>query len=111
MNKGDSIRLVLDFSVNGKEIEQDQFEEIELQLNNEGYSRYNVKFLLSQGDMEWDEELSKYVVLLPQEETLKLPGTVEYQLRCYKDGTVISSNIGRFCLGDILSRRVLPDGL
>ncbi len=110
MNKGDSIRLVLDFSVNGKEIEQEQFEEIELQLNKEGYGRYYVKLLLSQGDMEWDEELSKYVAFLPQEETLRLPEIVNYQLRCYKDDTVISSDIGHFHLGDVLSRRILPDG-
>ena len=110
MNKGDSLRLVLDFSVNGKEIEQEQFEEIELQLNKEGYGGYCVKLLLSKGDMEWDEELSKYVAFLPQEETFKLSEMVEYQLRCYKDGTVISSNIGHFRLGEVLSRRILPDG-
>lgn len=110
MNKGDSLRLILDFSINGKEIEQDQFEELELQLNKESYGKYHVKLLLSQGDMEWDDSISKYVAFLPQEETFKLPDIVDYQLRCYKDDSVISSNIGRFRLGEILSRRMLPDG-
>ena len=29
MNKGDSIRLILDYSVNAKELEKDQFEDEE----------------------------------------------------------------------------------
>ena len=108
MNKGDSIRLVLDYSVNGKEIKKDQFEDLELQLNKESFGKYHVKLLLSRGEMAWDEDLQKYVAYLPQEESFKLPNKVEYQLRCYNDGSVISSNIGFFFMGDILSKEMLP---
>ena len=108
MNKGDSIRLILDYSINGKDIEKDQFEDLELQLNKESFGKYHVKLLLSKGDMEWDESLKKYVVFLPQEESYKLPDFVEYQLRCYSLGSVVSSNIGRFFLGEILSRGMMP---
>jgi len=108
MNKGDSIRLILDYSVNAKEIQEGQFEDIELQLNKESFGQYHIKLALSQGDMAWDENLKKYVAFLPQEESYKLPNVVEYQLRCYNEGSVVSSNIGRFFLGDILSKEMLP---
>ena len=108
MNKGDSIRLVLDYSVNAKEIEKDQFEEIELQLNKESFGKYHIKLLLSRGEIECDDEIKKYVAFLPQEESYKLPNKVDYQLRCYDNGSVISSNIGFFFLGDILSKEMLP---
>lgn len=108
MNKGDSIRLILDYSVNGKDIVQDQFDDLELQLNKESFGRYHIKMLLSRGEMAWDEDLQKYVAFLPQEESYKLPNVVDYQLRCYKNGSVISSNIGHFFMGDILSKEMLP---
>ena len=108
MNKGDSIRLILDYSVNGKEIKKDQFEDLELQLNKESFGKYHIKLVLSRGEMAWDEDLQKYVAFLPQEESFKLPNKVDYQLRCYNNGSVISSNIGFFFMGDILSKEMLP---
>lgn len=110
MNKGDTLRLILDFSVAGKEITEDQFDEIELQLNPESYGKYNIKLLKSKGEIAWDSELNKFVGFITQENSFKLSDHNEYQLRCYMNGSVISSNIGHFCLGDVLSRMVIVDG-
>ena len=108
MNKGDTIRLILDYSINDAPIEENQFEELELQLNKDSFGKYNIKKLLSTGGIFWDTNLSKYVSFLSQEESFKLPNKVDYQLRCYNDGSVISSCIGHFIIGDILSKEVLP---
>lgn len=110
MNKGDTIRLILDYSINEDPIEEGQFDDLELQLNRDSFGKFHLKKLLSQGDIIWDTDLGKYVCYLSQEETFKLPNQVEYQLRCYDDNSVISSGIGRFCIGDTLSKEVLPYG-
>lgn len=115
MNKGDSIRLILDYSIKGKEIQKDQFDEIELQLNRESFGKYNVKLLLSEGDMAWNDDIQKYVAFLPIEESFKMPNEVDYQLIVYNNVTdasgktfrsAVSSRIGRFFLGDILPREM-----
>ena len=110
MNKGDTISLVLDFLIDNKDpLEKDAYHEMELQLNEEGGTRKSIKLLLSTGDIEWDDELGKYVVSLTQEQTFKLPNNMEYQLRILDELSeeVYSSCIGHFCLGDVLSKKVL----
>jgi len=110
MNKGDSIRLKLNFTIGSKKlpIEEGMFSEMELQLNKQTFGQYHVKFLLSKGEIVWDEDLGLYVAYLSQEDSFKLSNEVDYQLRCYNDGVVVSSKIGSFCLGNVLSREVLP---
>ena len=110
MNKGDSIRLNLNFTVgkNKEPITEGMFEEMELQLNKQTFGQYSVKFLLSKGEIEWDEDLGLYVAYLSQEDSFKLSNVVEYQLRCYSDGVVVSSRVGRFFLGNVLSKDILP---
>ena len=107
MNKGDTLRLILDISYKGKDFEEGQFDEIELQLNRENFGKYNVKKLLSKGEIVWDSDLKKYVTYIDQEDCFKFPNKVEYQVRCMNDGSVVSSNIGAFFIGDTLSRQVL----
>ena len=108
MNKGDTIRLILDYSINDEPITEGQFEDLELQLNKESFGKFNIKKLLSQNEIVWDSDLGKYVCYLSQEESFKLPNKVDYQLRCYEDGSVISSCISQFYIGDILSKETLP---
>ena len=108
MNKGDTIRLILDYSINEDPITEGQFDDLELQLNKDAFGKFHLKKLLSQNDITWDAELGKYVCHLSQEETFNLPNVVEYQLRCYDDGSVVSSRIDRFFIGDTLSKEVLP---
>ena len=110
MNKGDSIRLKLNFTV-GKDklpITEGMFDEMELQLNKQTFGQYSVKFLMSAGEIVWDEDLQMYVAYLTQEDSFKLPNEVNYQLRCYNDGIVVSSRIGKFFLGNVLSKEILP---
>lgn len=108
MNKGDTLRLNFDFvDDDGNPLMQGQFEEMELQLNPDRLGVYSMKFLLSAGDILWDEDEQKFYVLVSQEDSLKLPNNVLYQLRCMDSGTVISSDISSFDLGKVLSRQVL----
>lgn len=108
MNKGDTLRLNFDFvDGSGNPLEEDQFEEMELQLNPDRIGTYSMKFLLSNGDILWDDETEKYYVLIDQNDSLKLPEVVHYQLRCYNDGSVVSSDVSLFILGKCLSKKVL----
>ncbi len=108
MNKGDTIRLILDYSVNDEPLAEGQFDDLELQLNKESFGKFNIKKLLSRNDIVWDQDLGKYVCYLSQEESIKLPNRVDYQLRCYDGDSVVSSCISQFCIGDILSKEILP---
>lgn len=110
MNKGDTISFTLDFLIDGKDpLEKDAYYEMELQLNEEGGTTKNIKLLYSTGQIAWDDDLSKYVVSLTQEDTFKLPNRMAYQLRILDEESeeIYSSQIGHFCLGDVLSKTVL----
>ena len=74
MNKGDTLRLILDFPVNGKDITKDQFDELELQINPESFGKYFVKLLKSKGELFWSDEFSKYVTRF--QELCLIPYTV-----------------------------------
>ena len=109
-NKGDTLSFTLDFLIDGQDpLEKDAYHEMELQLNEEGGSRKNIKLLLSTGQIQWDDDLGKYVVSLSQEETFRLPNRMAYQLRILDEVSeeVYSSQIGHFCLGDVLSKKIL----
>ncbi len=112
-NKGDTLRLILNYQLNGEDLEKDYFDDIELQLNSQS-GRNSVKLLYSLGEIIFDDELSKYVVYLSQEQTFKLKqnqlnedSDVEYQLRVLLNSTVVSSDIGTFTIGPVLSKKVL----
>lgn len=110
MNKGDTISFTLDFLIDGEQpLEKNAYHEMELQLNEEGGTRKNIKLLYSTGDIQWDDDLEKYVVSLTQEQTFMLPNKMEYQLRILDEESneIYSSQIGRFCLGDALSKMIL----
>ena len=108
MNKGDTLRLDFDFvDDEGNPLTKNQFEEMELQLNPDKIGVYSMKFLLSAGDILWDDDEQKYYVLISQEDSLHLPNIVLYQLRCMDSGLVISSDVSSFDLGKCLSRNAL----
>ena len=108
MNKGDTLDIILDYQVNGEDITERQFDEIELQLEKEK-DCWQVKLLLSKGDIVWDAELNKYVARLNQEDTFKFINlkSIKYQLRLLDGHNVFSSEISSFAIGDVLSRKVL----
>lgn len=108
MHRGDTLRLNFDFvDDEGNPLEENQFDEMELQLNPDNIGVYSMKFLLSAGDILWDEDQQKFYVLIDEEDSMKLPNKIYYQLRCSDNGQVISSDISSFNLRDCLSRKVL----
>lgn len=117
MNRGDTVTLMLDYQVNGNDLEYNAYDEIELQINNESSSKA-IKKLLSAGDINWetidyqvgDEQHSftGYVVHLTQEETFSLnAGQSTVQLRIKQNGQVGSSATSMFTLGAVLSSKVI----
>lgn len=112
-NKGDTLQLTLNYTINGTPLEKDAYDEIELQLNSQT-NRNSVKLLMSEGDIGYDVSTSKYVVFLSQAQTFKLKqnelnedSDIEYQIRILIGTKVISSDIGTFILGPVLSKKVL----
>lgn len=116
-NEGDTACLMLNYKLNGEDLVEDAYDEIELQINSQG-NYYSLKKLLSEGEIEWgtvvyqDGETEKtftgYVASLSQEETFKLKkGTWQVQLRVLVNGEVGSSDISDLNIGDALSTRVL----
>lgn len=117
INEGDTAWLLLNFKLNGEDLQEDAYQEIELQLNPQG--EYNaVKKTLSDGSIEWgtvvytvddqEETFIGYIALLSQEETFRLrKGKCSYQLRVLVNDEVGSSAIGEVDIGDALSTEVL----
>lgn len=118
-NRGDTAYLLLDYTVNGEEMQDGAYQELELQLNRQG-KYFNVKKMLSKGEIIWKENctyrdkegveqtFTGYVASLSQEETFSLRDSiVEIQLRVMIDGEVGSSKKQALDIGDVLSYEVL----
>ena len=112
-NRGDTIALMLNYQVNGVNIGQGDFDDIELQINKDGSST-GIKKLLSKGEIVWESldysggTFTGYVVHLSQDETFALrEGESQVQLRVLKRGQVGSSEISDFSLDAVLSNKVL----
>lgn len=99
-NRGDTLDITLNYTINGQPIEQGQFSEIEVYI---GENRYT----LTGNDIEWDSEQNAYVLFVDQEDSFKLTNKTEYQVR-FKIGTrVISSNVKYMAIGKTLSNTVI----
>ena len=64
-NRGDTIDITLAYTVNGQPIEENQFDEIEVYI---GENRY----LLTDGDIVWNNEQGMYTLFVDQEDSFKL---------------------------------------
>ena len=117
MNRGDTVCLMLNYQLNGEDLVEGAYEEIELQINNENSSKA-IKKLLSNGGIVWEtvtfyndgveETFTGYVVHLTQSETFNLSaGQSMAQLRIKMNGEVGSSTNSSFSLGSVLSTKVL----
>ena len=118
MRRGDTFCLMLNVKVNGEDMTQGAYDEIELQINKESSSK-SIKKLLSDGDIVWDtvtylnknnvtETFTGYVAYFDQDETFKLnAGQSQMQVRVEKDGQVGSSDEDMLTLGNVLSSKVL----
>ena len=106
MNRGDTIRIFLDFELDGQPLEKDVYDEIELQLN-EDKTINALKLKMTDGRILWDDEQGKYYVDITQEESFKLKNPFRYQLRVMNASAVVSSGIGSMNIGEVLSKEVL----
>ena len=106
MNRGDTIRIYLDFELDGQPLEKDVYDEIELQLN-EDKTINALKLKMTDDRILWDDEQGKYYVDITQEESFKLKNPFRYQLRIMNADAVVSSGIGSMNIGDVLSKEVL----
>lgn len=116
MNRGDTVTLMLNYKVNGRNLVQGAYQEIELQINNESSSK-SIKKLLSDGGINWETvtyvtdgasgRFTGYVVHLSQDETFLLNGEVTCQLRVKMNNEVGSSDESGFDLGSSLSSTVI----
>lgn len=118
INRGDTLCLTLDYTVNGSAMIEGAYQEIELQLNCQ--REYDsVKKLMSKGDIVWgtvtyidDDDVQQtftgYYAILSQEDTFKLSqGKFEIQLRIMINDEVGSSEVSDFDIGRVLSNKVL----
>ena len=118
LNSGDTTCLLLNYTLNGEELVEDAYKEIELQINTQG--QYNsIKKLLSDGGIEWgtityidDSDMQQvftgYFAKLTQDDTFKITsGQSQIQLRIMIDDEVGSSAISSIDLGNVLSKKVL----
>jgi hypothetical protein len=99
-NRGDTLPIVLDYTINGIPIEDWDLDEIEFSLGSRQYT-------LSHEDITLDDILNKYVLNIGQATTLKLGANTRYQVRFKKDGEVTSSDIGFIKIGASLSTKTI----
>ena len=115
--EGDTTILMLDYQLNGEDLTENTYDEMELQLNPQS-SFNSVKKLLSKNEITWStvyyeedgetKTFTGYVVELSQQDTFKLrDGKTSAQLRIMLDGNVGSSEISIFDIGNTLSTEVL----
>lgn len=106
-NRGDTIMITLDYTLDDVPLKKDAYDEIELQIGKDGI-RNSVKLLMSKGEIKYDTKINKYVAFLDQEATFKLREDSCYQLRIKVGAeTVASTDVEPFDLGTVLSNREL----
>lgn len=99
MNSGDTIKIILNYTVGGEPLTQDFSGELEFCI---GTKRY----LLSNGGIVWDGET--FCVTLSQADTIALRGTSDYQIRIKDaDGNVVSSGIKKLVIGRSISKETI----
>jgi len=109
---------MLNYQVNGSNLVEGDYQEIEFQINNDKSTKNSIKKLLSNNDITWEtvtyeedgtqKTFTGYVVHLSQDETFLLStGNSICQLRIKKDDEVGSSDTSNFSLGAVLSSKVL----
>ena len=118
-NRGDTTYLLLDYKVNGEQMVEGAYQEIELSLNKSD-CYFSVRKTLSGGDITWEEDctyidsegveqtFTGYVAYLDQEETFALEeGNTQIQLSVMLNNEVGSSSMEVLDIGDVLSNKVL----
>lgn len=96
MNKGDTVNVILDFTLDGEPIKPGDFDEIEFTFGNKQYT-------LTDGGVTFDAEEDVFKVFVSQADSLALPDVFEYQARFRKGIEVYSMKAQKGALGKTLS--------
>jgi len=99
-NRGDTLYIELDYTVNGEPLKDGEWDEIEFSFGEN-------RFLLSDGTVEWNPDAEKYCIWVDQSQSFNLNTRTEYQLRLRKGRDVISTKTKRVTIGDSISREVI----
>lgn len=100
MNEGDTLKIILNYTINGVPIEDLDLDEIEVTIGRKSY-------YLTEGDIVMDTDLHKYKLPLAQEDTFEMGGTTDFQVRFKKDEDVTSTKTDTIIIGRSLSREVI----
>ena len=113
-NRGDTLCLLLKYQLNGADLVEDAYDEMEFQINSASSQRA-IKKLYSKGEVKWGTVVEEdgnvftgYLVDLNQKETFALvtgPSTVQLRIKIKDD--VGSSKETTFKLGSVLSDKIL----
>lgn len=99
-NAGDTLTLYLDYTVDGEQIAEGQFDEIEVSI---GSKRY----LLTDNEIVWDSEADMYKLWIDQADTFTFNKDTKYQIRFKFGNDVISTDKANLKLGESISRQVI----
>lgn len=99
-NKGDTITLLLEYTINETPLEEYEADEIEFCIGSD-------RFLLSDGDIEIDEATGKYAIHISQEQTFAMSPQSWYQIRIRKGAEVVSSAMQLLGVGGSISTEVI----
>lgn len=99
MNRGDTIKIVLNYTVDGEPLPENFDGEIEFVIGSKRYVMTG-----QNPGVVWDEAEAAFVVNLSQDDTFALGGNVRYQIRIKNaEGSVVSSGIQTMKIGNTLS--------
>ena len=101
MNRGDTIDITLDYTIDGTPIEDADLDEIEFSI---GTKRYT----LSGEDFTTDPVTGKYKLFIDQADAFALGrSALQYQVRFRKGDIVISTDIDKLIIGATISTTVI----
>ena len=101
MMQGDQYKLPIEIKTTEGNARPATFEDLEIFVG-------SVRKTLGKGEVSYDDENETFLVLLTQQETFRLRGDVEVQLRCkLPDGDVVGISAGTVNFEKSTSRVVL----
>ncbi len=98
--RGDTVDITLNFAVDGQTVTEGMLDEIQYTLGEKDY-------LLSRGEVYWDDNSGMYHVFIPQADTFALKLTTIQQIRIRMGTTVGSTDQLEVEIGDTKTRRVI----
>ena len=101
MMQGDQYKLPIEIKTTEGNAKPATFEDLEIFVG-------SVRKTLGKGEVSYDDENETFLVFLTQQETFRLRGDIEVQLRCkFPDGDVVGISAGTVNFEKSTSRVVL----